>query len=251
MKIVRFKWEQAAKYGIIDDSDVLSMEGDILGDFSAGEKLCDLDEIEILPPVEPGLVVGLGGNYHSLLAVDTSVHSKPEAFLKPQSAVIGHMDKIVYPKNIVDNVHMEAELAFVMKKQASRVPEGSGKDYILGYTCANDVTAHIEDDRGHTRAKGFYTFCPIGPYLVIDEIDPDNTTITSRLNGKLVQDHDSTSGMIYNVSKIINYITEFMTLNPLDVVLTGTARPPALLNVGDTVEIEVGGIGTLQNTVVD
>lgn len=249
MKIVRFKWEQAARYGIIDGNDVLSMEGDILGDFSAGEKLSNLDEVEILPPVEPGLVVGLGGNYHSLLAVDTSVHSKPEAFLKPQSAVIGHLGKIIYPK-IVDNVHMEAELAVIMKRQASHVPEGSGKDYILGYTCTNDVTAHIEEDRGHTRAKGFYTFCPIGPYIVTD-IDPDNTTITSRLNGELVQDRDSTSGMVYNVNKIISYITEFMTLNPLDVVLTGTARPPALLNVGDVVEIEIEGIGSLQNTVVD
>ena len=249
MKIVRFKWEQGARYGIIDGNDVLSMEGDILGDFSAGEKLGNLDEVEILPPVDPGLVVGLGGNYHSLLAVDTSVHSKPESFLKPKSAVIGHLGKIIYPK-IVDSVHMEAELAFIMKRQASHIPEGSGKDYILGYTCANDVTAHINDDRGHTRGKGFYTFCPIGPYTVTD-IDPDNTTITSRLNGKVVQDHDQTSGMIFNINKIVSYITEYMTLNPLDVVLTGTARPPAMLNVGDVVEIEVEGIGTLQNTVVD
>ena len=251
MKIVRFKWEQAPRYGIIDGNDVLSMEGDLLGDITPGKKLSTLDKIEVLPPVEPGLVVGLGGNYHSLLAVDTSVHSKPEAFLKPQSAVIGHLGKIIYPRGIVDNVHMEAELAFVVKKQASHVPEDRGKDYILGYTCANDVTAHIEDDRGHTRAKGFYTFCPIGPYLIIDEIDPDNTTITSWLNGKLVQEKDSTSDMVYNVGKIISYITEFMTLNPLDVVLTGTARPPALLNPGDVVEIEVAGIGKLQNTVVE
>jgi 2-keto-4-pentenoate hydratase/2-oxohepta-3-ene-1,7-dioic acid hydratase in catechol pathway len=250
MKIVRFKWEQAARYGIIDGNDVLSMEGDILGDFSAGEKLCSLDEIEILPPVEPGIVVGLGGNYHSLLAVDTSVHSKPEPFLKPRSAVIGHLGGIIYPK-IVDNIHMEAELAIIMKREASHVPEGSGKDYILGYTCANDVTAHIEDDRGHTRAKALYTFCPIGPYIVTDDIDPDNTTITSWLNGELVQDHDSTTDMVYNIDKIISFITEFMTLNPLDVILTGTARPPALLNVGDVVEIEVGGIGKLKNTIVE
>ena len=145
---------------------------------------------------------------------------------------------------------MEAELAVIMKRQASHVPEGSGKDYILGYTCANDVTAHIDEDRGHTRAKSFYTFCPIGPCIETD-IDPDNTTITSRLNGELVQDHDPTSGMVFNINKIISYITEFMTLNPLDVILTGTARPPAMLSVGDVVEIEVEGIGTLQNTVVD
>jgi len=248
MKIIRFNWKQSTKYGILNGDSVLSLDGDILGDFGAGEKLCNLSDVELLAPVKPNIVVGLGGNYHSLLAVDTSIHSKPEAFLKPQSAIIGHKGNIICPK-IVNNVYTEPELAIIIKHEASHVPEGKGKDYILGYTCANDVAAHIEEDRGHTRSKGSYTFCPIGPCIVTD-IDPDNVKITSRLNGKVVQDAVSTSGMIYNINKIISYITAFMTLQPLDVVLTGTATPPAPLNVGDVAEVDIERIGVLSNKVV-
>ena len=248
MKIIRFKWEQAVRYGVVEGDSVLSLEGDILGEFSTGKKLCNLGDIKLLAPVKPNIVVGLGGNYHSLLAVDTSIHAKPEAFLKPPSAVIGHLDNIIYPK-IVDNIHMEGELAVIIKREARQVSEDRGLEYVLGYTCANDVTAHIEGDRGHTRAKSFYTFCPIGPCIATD-LDPDNLKITSRLNGALVQDADPTSDMVFNVSKIISYITEFMALQPLDVVLTGTSKPPALMKEGDITEVEIEGIGVLRNTII-
>ncbi len=247
MKIIRFQWQQTERYGIVDGEDVFSLEGEITDKFQAGKKLGKLSEIKLLAPVQPNLVVGLGGNYHSLLAVDTSIHSKPEAFLKPPSAVIGHLDKIIYPK-IVKNVHMEGELAVIMKRAARQVPESEALDYVLGYTCANDVTAKIEGDRNSTRAKSFYTFCPLGPCIATD-LDPDNLKITSRLNGALVQNGDSTSDMVFNVRKIISYITEFMALQPLDVILTGTSRTPTMLKIGDVVEIEIGGIGLLSNTV--
>jgi 2-keto-4-pentenoate hydratase/2-oxohepta-3-ene-1,7-dioic acid hydratase in catechol pathway len=247
MKIIRFQEERSTRYGLVDGEEVFSLEGDILGKFQAGKKLGKLSDFKLLSPVQPNLVVGLGGNYHSLLAVDTSIHSKPEAFLKPPSAVIGHLDKIIYPR-IVTNVHMEGELAVIIKREARRVPEKEALDYVLGYTCANDVTAHIEGDRSSTRAKSFYTFCPLGPCLVTG-LDPDNLKITSRLNGAPVQTGDSTSDMVYNVRKIISYVTEFMALQPLDVILTGTSRPPKLLNIGDVVEIEIEGIGLLSNTV--
>jgi 2-keto-4-pentenoate hydratase/2-oxohepta-3-ene-1,7-dioic acid hydratase in catechol pathway len=247
VKIIRFQWEQKARYGIVEGEDIFSLEGNILGKFKAGKKLGKMSDVKLLAPVQPNLVVGLGGNYHSLLAVDTSIHSKPEAYLKPPSAVIGHLDKIIYPR-IVSNVHMEGEMAVIMKRAARQVPEKEALDYILGYTCANDVIAHIEGDRNSTRAKSFYTFCPLGPCIATD-LDPDNLKITSRLNGALVQNGDSTSGMVYNVRKIISYITEFMELQPLDVILTGTSRPPTLLKPGDIVEIEIGGIGLLSNTV--
>jgi 2-keto-4-pentenoate hydratase/2-oxohepta-3-ene-1,7-dioic acid hydratase in catechol pathway len=247
VKIIRFQWEQSARYGVLDGEEVFSLEGNILGNYKAGKKLGKLSSVRLLAPVQPNLVVGLGGNYHSLLAVDTSIHSKPEAFLKPPSAVIGTLDSIIYPK-IVTNVHMEGELAVIMKREARQVAENEAFDYVLGYTCANDVTAHIEGDRSSTRAKSFYTFCPLGPCIATD-LDPDNLKITSRLNGALVQDGDSTSDMVFHVRKIISYITEFMALQPLDVILTGTSRPPKMLKTGDVVEIEIGGIGVLRNTV--
>ena len=249
MKIIRFQWNEAPTYGILDDESVLSLNGDILGNFTVGKKLCNLGDIKLLAPVQPNIVVGLGGNYHSLLAVDTSIHSKPEAFLKPPSAVIGHLDNIIYP-GIVDNVHMEGELAVIVKREARHVPEDQALEYILGYTCANDVTARIEADRSSTRAKAFYTFCPIGPCIATD-LDPDNLKITSRLNDTLIQDSDPTNDMVFNVKKIISYITEFMALQPLDVILTGTSRPPALIKAGDIIEIEIEGIGVLRNTVVN
>lgn len=249
MKIIRFEWEQTVRYGVLDGESVLSLDGDILGEFSAGKKLCNVSDVKLLAPVMPNIVVGLGGNYHSLLAVDTSVHSKPEAFLKPPSAVIGHLDNIIYPK-IVDNIHMEGELAVVMKKEARHVSEEQALEYVLGYTCANDVTAHIEGDKGHARAKSFYTFCPLGPCITTG-LDPDNLKITSKLNGTLIQDADSTNDMVFPVRKIISYITEFMALQPLDVILTGTSKPARLINVGDVVDIEIEEIGWLQNTVVN
>jgi len=248
VKIIRFEWKRAAKYGVVKGDDVFSLEGNILGDFSVGKKLCRLDEVKLLAPVQPDIVVGIGGNYHSLLKVDTSVHTKPEAFLKPPSSVIGHLDNIIYPK-IATNIHLEGELAVIMKREARHVSEDKALEYVLGYTCANDVTAHIEGDKGGARIKSFYTFCPIGPCLVTD-LDPDNLKITSRVNGVKVQDADPTSDMVWNVGQIIAHVTEFMALQPLDVILTGTSRPPKLLNIGDVVEVEIEGIGVLRNTIV-
>jgi 2-keto-4-pentenoate hydratase/2-oxohepta-3-ene-1,7-dioic acid hydratase in catechol pathway len=249
MKIIRFPWRQAPIYGVLEGEEVFSLEGNLLGEVSIGKKLCNLNDVRLLAPVQPNIVVGLGGNYHRLLAVDTSIHSKPEAFLKPPSAVIAHLDNIVYP-GIVENVHLEGELAVIIKREARHVTEESALDYVLGYTCANDVTAHIKGDKNSTRAKSFYTFCPLGPCLVTG-LDPDNLKITSRLNGILIQDGDSTSDMVYNVKKIISYITEFMALQPLDVILTGTSRPATLIKPGDVIDIEIEGIGLLRNTVIN
>lgn len=247
MKIIRFEWKQAAKYGIVDGPGVFPIKGSILGDLAIGKRLCNLDDVKLLAPVQPNIVVGIGGNYHGLLKVDTSIHTKPEAFLKPPSSVIGHLDNIIYP-GIVSNVHMEGELAVIMKREARHVTEDEALDYVLGYTCANDVTAHIEGDKGHTRAKSFYTFCPLGPCIATD-LDPGNLNLKSRLNGALIQD-DQTSDMVFNVSKIISYVTEFMALQPLDVILTGTPKPPKPIKVGDITEVEIEGIGILRNTVV-
>lgn len=247
MKVIRFMWENNIYYGTINDNDVLLLEGDILDDFTIGKKITTLQDVKLLAPVESSLVVGIGGNYHGLLKLDKSIHSRPSAFIKPPSSIIGHLGNIIYP-NIVNDIHMEGELAVIIKKRAIHVQEENALDYVFGYTCANDVTAHIDDEESITRLKSFFTFCPLGP-CIETELDPENLKITSRLNGELIQNADSTSDMVFNVNKIISYITEFMALQPFDVILTGTSKPPAKMNIGDLTEVEIEGIGVLRNMV--
>jgi len=240
-------WKKNVLYGIVNNNDVYLLEGNILDDFLEGKKICELQDVNLLAPVESSLVVGIGGNYHGLLKIDKSIHSRPTAFLKPPSTIIGHLEKIIYP-SVVNAIHMEGELAVIIKKKAMHVKEENAFDYVLGYTCANDVTAHIDEEESITRLKSFYTFCPIGPCIETD-LDPDNTKITSRLNGELVQDADPTGDMVFNVRKLISYVTEFMTLKPFDIILTGTSMPPARMKIGDLTEVEIEGIGTLRNMV--
>ena len=247
MKIIRFEWQQTTQYGVVDNDSVFSIEGSILGDFSIGKKLCNLSDVKLLAPVQPKIVVCIGGNYYRLLReAGREIPSEPSSFLKPSSSVIGHLDNIVYPK-VSNEVSFGGELAIIMKYEARNVPEYRALEYVLGYTCGNDLTAHDLPERFLTRAKSFYTFCPLGPCIATD-INPDNLKIRSRLNGVLIQD-DSTSDMIFNVSQIISYITGFMALEPLDVILTGTSRRETKINIGDIIEIEIEGIGILRNTV--
>ena len=249
MKIIRFEWEQGVRYGVLDGDDVWVIEGDILGSFTAAEKLCALGDVRLLAPVQPKTVACVAANYHQLMKyVDREIPKEPEVFLKPPSAVTGHLGGIVYP-TVSRHLTWGGELAVVMKREARNVPEERALDFVLGYTCANDVTASdLTAERFPTRAKGFYTFCPLGPCIATD-IDGNNVTLKSTLNGQLIVD-DSTSGMIFSVKKAVSYISQFMALEPLDVVLMGTPRPETTVHVGDVVEVEIEGIGTLRNTVV-
>jgi 2-keto-4-pentenoate hydratase/2-oxohepta-3-ene-1,7-dioic acid hydratase in catechol pathway len=249
MKIVRFEWGQGVRYGVLEGDDVSVIEGDILGRFTAGEKLCTVGDVRLLAPVQPKTVACVAANYHGLMKyVDREIPKEPEVFLKPRSAVVGHLDGIVCPA-VSKHLTCGGELAVVVKCEARNVPEDIALDFVLGYTCANDVTAwDLISERFPTRAKGFYTFCPLGPCISTD-IDGDNVTLKSTLNGDLILD-DSTSGMIFSVREAISYISQFMALEPLDVVLMGTPRPETTVEAGDVVEIEIDGIGTLRNTVV-
>jgi 2-keto-4-pentenoate hydratase/2-oxohepta-3-ene-1,7-dioic acid hydratase in catechol pathway len=249
MKIIRFEWEQEVQYGVLDGDNVRAIDGDMLSDAAAGTELCTLGEVRLLAPVQPRAVACVAANYHELMKyVDREIPKEPEVFLKPPSAVVGHLDGIVYPA-VSKHLTCGGELAVVMKREARNVPEDRALDFVLGYTCANDVTAwDLITERFPTRAKGFYTFCPLGPCISTD-IDGDNVTLKSTLNGQLILDH-STSGMIFSVKEAVSYISQFMALEPLDVLLMGTPRPETTVDVGDVVEIEIEGIGTLRNTVV-
>lgn len=176
------------------------------------------------------------------------IPKEPCIFLKPSTAVIGHSDSIIYPQ-ASKRVDYEAELAIVIKKEAHMVPKNKIKDYILGYTCANDVTARDlqKIDGQWTRAKSFDTFCPLGP-VITDKIDPDNVPIRLYVNNKLKQE-GHTSDFIFDTATLVSFISSIMTLNPCDVILTGTPKGVGPLNIGDTVEVEIPGIGKLVNYV--
>jgi 2-keto-4-pentenoate hydratase/2-oxohepta-3-ene-1,7-dioic acid hydratase in catechol pathway len=247
MKIVRFEWDGGVWHGVVDGEAIFRVDGLLSGDLRVGERMCEVGAVRLLPPVWPRTVVGIGANYHSVVrAVGMNVPNEPGVFLKAASCVIGHLDDIIDP-TISSDVRFEAELAVVMKKEARHVGEGEALDYVLGYTCANDLTAHDIQDRFPTRNKSFYTSCPLGPCIVTD-LDPSELRIKARLNGTQTQD-TPTSDMIFGVSQLISYVTEFMPLEPLDVILTGTSARGVKISAGDTIEVDIQGIGVLRNTV--
>jgi len=173
----------------------------------------------------------------------------PLIFLKPPTAVIGPDAKIILPRDS-KRVDYEGELGVVIGKKAKDVPEEKAKEYILGYTCFNDVSERFaqREDGQWTRAKGYDTFAPIGPWVETD-VDPDDLKLETYLNGELRQSA-RTSDLIFKVSKLINFVSQVMTLLPGDVIATGTPSGIGPMNAGDVVEVKIEKIGTLKNLVV-
>ena len=194
------------------------------------------------------ILVGLNYREHAR-ELRMPIPKEPVIFLKPPSALIGRGEAIVYPTG-VKRLDYEAELAFVIKKQGRNIPERKAKDYILGYTCLNDVTARdIQKKDGQwTRAKSFDTFCPVGPRLV-PALDPARLRIRAYLNGSIKQDA-STADFIFPVPKLIAFVSRVMTLFPGDIISTGTPPGVGPMRAGDTIKIEIEGIGSLTNKVV-
>ncbi|HWR24211.1 MAG TPA: fumarylacetoacetate hydrolase family protein, partial [Feifaniaceae bacterium] len=200
-------------------------------------------------PVTPSKVVCVGKNYYAhAMEMQSAPPDEPLLFLKPSTAVVGPEDKIFYPPDSV-RVDYEAELGVVISRRCRDVPAERFSDAVLGYTCVNDVTARDlqAKDGQWTRAKGYDTFCPVGPWIET-ELDPFSVQVESRLNGKVCQS-ESTSAMMHDAAKLIAYISRVMTLLPGDVIATGTPAGIGPMQVGDTVEVEVEGIGVLRNRV--
>ncbi len=258
MKILQFTEKEAIgepKIGVLINEKVVEI-GQSLFDLPLSEKDLDkkqeylLDDIKILPPVSPSKVVAVGLNYKDHAAeLNMGIPDEPIIFIKPPTTVIGHEDHIIYPTTQSANVHYEAELAIVISKKAEKVSEEDALDYVLGYTILNDVTARDlqEKDGQWTRSKSFNTFCPLGPWIETD-INPHDRNISLRVNGDLKQD-SNTENLIFSVENIISFISNIMTLNPGDVIATGTPPGVGSLQVGDTVEVEIEGIGILKNVV--
>ncbi|NLW36937.1 fumarylacetoacetate hydrolase family protein [Syntrophorhabdus aromaticivorans] len=197
----------------------------------------------------PTKIVAIGLNYHDhAKELNMQIPDYPLIFLKPPTAVIENGELIIYPSQTRE-LHYEGELGIVIKERAHNIGIKDARHCIAGYTCANDVTARDLQrmDGQWTRAKSFDTFCPLGPTIVSD-VDPMNMEITTRVNGAVKQ-HSNTKNMIFNVFELVAFISSIMTLLPGDVISTGTPPGVGPLHVGDEVEVEIQGIGTLKNRV--
>ncbi|MEV0258457.1 fumarylacetoacetate hydrolase family protein [Streptomyces sp. NPDC018029] len=259
MRIARFSIDGNVAFGAVEgesppgttDGLVLDIiKGIPFADFELSGTKVPLSKVRLLPPVLPNKVVGIGRNYADHAAeLGNEVPDVPVAFFKPSTSVAGPGDAIVYP-SFSQEVHHEAELAVVIGRMCREVPRERARDVILGYTCANDVTARDVQKREKqwARAKGFDTACPLGPWVETD-LDPSDLTIQCTVNGEQRQ-LGRTAEMVRSVEDLIVHISEAMTLLPGDVILTGTPAGVGPLNVGDEVAVTIEGIGTLTNKVI-
>ena len=250
MKIVRLVSGKKAEYGILLGDVIDGIEGTPYRQFKFSNRHYNLSEVKLLPPCTPSKIVALGLNYRSHAEeLKMPIPSEPLLFMKPSTSVIGPEDDIVYP-DASQQVDYEGELGVVIKARAYRVPPEKSLDYVLGYTCFNDVTARDlqRRDKQWTRAKGFDTFSAIGP-CIETELDPGNVSLRTYLNGELKQ-QGNTSDLVFSVPQIVSAISHIMTLLPGDVIATGTPSGIGPMQPGDTVEVTIKSIGTLRNHVV-
>ena len=249
MKILRIKYKERVSYGILEGEKVLLVEGDLFSGFNEFGSLIPLEEVKLLPPVEPTKIIGVGLNYRDHAEeVGLEVPSEPLIFLKPSTSVIGPEEPIIIPPSS-QRVDYEGELAIVISKRAKGVSPEEAHKYILGYTCFNDVTARDIQlrEKQWTRAKGYDTFAPLGPWIET-EIDPMNLNLETLVNGERRQ-LSNTRNLIFNPFELVSFISHIMTLLPGDIIATGTPSGIGPLREGDVVEVRIEGIGTLRNPV--
>ena len=256
-RIVRYQGkDEKIYYGIIEGERVFQLESGFTeiaqGDFSYDGVEVLLSEIKILIPVEPTKVINFGWTFagHAKETGGTANLKEPFLFLKPQSALIADQETICLPPtHLTNKVELEGEVALVIGKSGKNIKEEDALDYVLGYTVFNDVTARdlTKSDPQFTRGKGFDTFGPIGPWIVTG-IDPTNLKIVTTLNGKVVQD-GNTSQMSLRIPFLISWISQVMTLEPGDVLALGSPSGSCSMQSGDVVSVEVEHIGKLTNYV--
>lgn len=249
MKLVRFESQGNVSYGLVEDSMVYKIEGDIFSAYKVTEEKFKLSDIKLLAPCKPSKIVAVGINYRDHAAeMNNDLHEDPVLFIKPSTAVIGPEEKIIRPQ-MSHRVDYEAELGLVIGKQAKNVEPNEAFQYVLGATCFNDVTARDlqEKDGQWTRAKSFDTFAPMGPFIVTG-VDYNNIDIELVLNGETKQ-KSNTSYFITKAHEIVSYISRIMTLYPGDVIATGTPAGVGPMSKGDIVEVRLQGVGILKNYI--
>ncbi|MCH8815758.1 MAG: fumarylacetoacetate hydrolase family protein [Chloroflexi bacterium] len=253
-RFVRFRQGGSESYGVLDGDSLRALRGDLFGDNDLTGPDIAVSDVTILPPVRPWKILAAAVNYQShvpsgkTVLKDDAPPAIPQLFLKPTSSIIGTEDTIVLPEG-APRVDAEGELVAVIGRNCSSVSPEEALDYVFGYTCGNDVSGRHwqRDDLQWWRAKGCDTFSPIGP-AIASGLDPDDLELITRLNGVEVQS-SSTSEMVHSTAKLISFASRAMTLEPGDLVFTGTPGEPPRLNDGDVVEVEIAGIGVLRNSV--
>lgn len=250
MRIARFSIDDEVDFGVVEGDEVAPITGHPFAPFTFTGYRYQLSEVKLLAPVIPSKVVAIGKNYaEHAVEMGGTPPSAPMIFLKPSTAVIGTEEPISYPSSS-QRVDYEGELGVVIGRLCRDVPVESALEAVLGYTCANDVTARDQQatDGQWTRSKGHDGFCPLGPWLETN-LDPGDLAITTTLNGEKRQDA-RTSSMVHSVPSLVSYISTAMTLLPGDVILTGTPAGIGPMSVGDVIEVTIEGIGTLTNRVL-
>ena len=248
-RIYRIKQGSEGRYAVERDGNLHWLQGDVFGAYQLGDAVPS-GAHQFLAPVTPSIVVCIGLNYKDHAAeMNKKLPAEPLVFLKPQSAVIGPDDPIKIP-SWAGRIEHEAEMAVVIGKRASNVKAADAMSYVLGITCLNDVTARElqAKDVQYSRAKGFDTFCPIGPCIAVG-LDPSELGVEGWVNGER-RHHSNTRELIFPVPYLVEHVTRFMTLNPGDVITTGTPSGVGPLNPGDRMMVKVEGVGTLSNPCI-
>ena len=258
MKIARIQVGDGVTHAVVEDGSYRVIEGDIFSEWQTTDKVVEASACKVLAPVDPPQIIAIGLNY-TQHAVESgmAIPEAPVVFIKTCNAIVGPDEPVLLPAMAPDEVDYEAELVMIVGKTAHNVAREDVADYILGYTCGNDVSARdcqIRYDKQWARGKCFDTFAPIGPYIAT-AVDGDNLAISLTLNGQVMQD-SNTSDLVFSCVELLCYLSQCMTLYPGSIIMTGTPSgvglgrdPHIYLKPGDTVTVEIEGIGSLTNPV--
>jgi 2-keto-4-pentenoate hydratase/2-oxohepta-3-ene-1,7-dioic acid hydratase in catechol pathway len=249
VRIARFSFEDEVDFGAVEGDEIAPITGHPFGPFTFTGYRYAISDVRLLAPVIPSKVVAVGKNYADhAREMGGEAPASPVIFLKPSTAVIGSGDPIQYPPSSTQ-VDFEGELAIVIGRLCRDVPASRAASVILGYTCANDVTARDQQsaDGQWARAKGYDSFCPLGPWITTN-VDPSDLELVTTVNGEERQ-RGRTSDMVHGIPALIEFVSHVMTLLPGDVILTGTPAGVGPLQVGDVATVEIEGIGKLTNHV--
>ncbi len=244
---VRFQAGETVAYGLVEGSTVRKIDGDLFSAWKKTDTTYDLAAVTLLVPTTPSKILAVAGNYESHLG-DIPKSENPEMFFKVPSVLVPHNGEVVMPAES-ERVDAEAELVVVIGKRAKDVSADRALDYVLGVTCGNDVSARDwqSGDRQWWRAKGTDTFGPCGPF-VVSGLNYDDLLLQLRVNG-VVKQKQRTSSMVHNVGEIVSWVSKHVTLEPGDLIYTGTPGKTPALKPGDVVEVELEGVGVLRNVV--
>jgi len=252
MRFVRVARSSGPAFGVVRDDHVVLMEGHPFGDHRLTNQVAGLSDVRLLAPIIPTKIMAAGKNYAAHAAeMGSDVPAEPLIFSKPATSVIGPGDVIRLPA-LSNDVHHEAELAVVIGRLTRKVAVEHALDAVLGYTCANDVTARDlqRSDGQWTRAKGFDTFCPLGPWIETDLKPEEGLDVTCKVNDE-VRQQGSTDDLVFDVAQLVSYCAAFATLLPGDVILTGTPAGVGPILDGDVVTVSIEGVGDLTNPVAN